>query len=207
MQDARFAHAYEMGKRTGSWDPWDIHWRAYIACWAANKVKDLPGDFVECGVNRGGLAMTVMTYIDFRSLPKCFYLLDTFCGLVEKYISEEERQRGIKPGGYEECYESVCATFRDYPNVSIVRGSVPDTLPQVASDKICYLSIDMNCREPEIAAAEYFWEKLVGGAVVLLDDYGFTGHLAQKQAFDAFAAQRGVQVLSLPTGQGLIIKP
>ncbi|PYV66482.1 MAG: MtfD protein, partial [Acidobacteria bacterium] len=28
-----------------------------------------------------------------------------------------------------------------------------------------------------------------------------------KKGFDLFAAQRGVEVLSLPTGQGLIFKP
>jgi hypothetical protein len=65
----------------------------------------------------------------------------------------------------------------------------------------------MNNVMPEIAAAEYFWDKLVSGAVMVLDDYGFGTHVEQKLGFDAFAARKGVQVLSLPTGQGLIFKP
>jgi hypothetical protein len=60
---------------------------------------------------------------------------------------------------------------------------------------------------PEIAAAEYFWDKLVSGAVVVLDDYGFELHEPQKRAFDFFAEKRGVQVLCMPTGQGLLFKP
>jgi hypothetical protein len=65
----------------------------------------------------------------------------------------------------------------------------------------------MNCVAPEIAAAEYFWDKLVPGAVVILDDYGWEAHYEQKLAFDRFAARKGVMVLTLPTGQGLIFKP
>ena len=65
----------------------------------------------------------------------------------------------------------------------------------------------MNVVIPEIAAAEYFWDRLVTGAIVILDDYGHLPHVLQKHAFDAFAAARGVQVLLLPTGQGLIFKP
>jgi hypothetical protein len=44
------------------------------------------------------------------------------------------------------------------------------------------------------------------GAVVLLDDYAFTGCEAQKQAIDELAEELSFTTLSLPTGQGLIIK-
>lgn len=113
---------------------------------------------------------------------------------------------GIKAGGYQECYEFVKTIFAN-DNVEIIKGSVPETLSQVKTQKIAYLSIDMNCVEPEIAATEYFWEKMVSGGVVLLDDYGQQKHIEQKKGFDEFALQKGAQVLSLPTGQGLIIKP
>ncbi len=84
---------------------------------------------------------------------------------------------------------------------------IPDTLPQVKAEKVCYLLIDMNCAAPEIAAAEYFWDKLVSGAAIILDDYGWDGHIVQKQAMDEFARRKGVSVLQLPTAQGLILKP
>ena len=207
MKDGRFMEAYNLGKQTGSWGKMDIHWRAYIACWAANKVKDLEGDFVECGVNKGGLALTLMQYINFKDMPKTFYLLDTFCGLSDKYITEGERKLGRKDGGYEECYEEVKETFMDFKNIKIIRGTVPDTLVQVKAKRIVYLSLDMNCVIPEISAAEFFWEKLVSGGIVLLDDYGWEGFSCQKRAFDDFAIRKKIQILQLPTGQGLIFKP
>jgi hypothetical protein len=195
------------GKATGSWTFGDLHWRAYIVCWVAQRGASLPGDFVECGVNRGGYALSVIQYVNFEKLSKTFYLLDTYEGLVERYISPEEKALGVRVGEYEPCYEAVVRTFSPYINVEIIKGAVPDTLPLVKTDHIAFLSIDMNSRDPEIAAAECFWDRLVSGAVMVLDDYGWRKHLEQKKAFDEFARKRGVQVLALPTGQGLIFKP
>jgi O-methyltransferase len=206
LRDPHFLEAYRLGYETGSWGEGGIHWRVYVVCWAAGWARRLEGDFVECGVNRGGYSRAVMHFVDFPSLAKTFYLLDTFHGLDSKYVSDAERRRGVMDYDYDECYEAVCKTFAGLPAV-IIRGAVPETLPQVKARKICYLSIDMNCLAPEIAAAEYFWDKLVPGGVMILDDYGWTIHIDQKMAFDRFARERGAMVLPLPTGQGLILKP
>lgn len=64
----------------------------------------------------------------------------------------------------------------------------------------------MNNVIPEIAAISHFWDRLVPGAVVLLDDYGVRRFEMQKRGMDEFATRRGVEILSLPTGQGLILK-
>jgi len=206
LRDPRFQEAYRLGEATGSWWDGQIHWRVYVVCWAAVMASRLEGDFVECGVNRGGYARAVMHYVDFPNLHKTFYLLDTFRGLDPKYVTDAERKLGVMDYPYDECYEAVQKTFAGLPAV-LVRGAIPETLPQVKTAKVGYLSIDMNCAAPEIAAAEYFWDRLVPGAVMILDDYGWTIHRGQKTAFDRFARERGVMILSLPTGQGLIFKP
>ena len=101
----------------------------------------------------------------------------------------------------------MLADFAAFKNVVIVPGPIPETLPQVIPEKVAFLSIDMNCTIPEREALKHFWPRLVRGGVVLLDDYGFSHHEEQKVAHDAFAASQGTTVLSLPTGQGLMIKP
>jgi hypothetical protein len=206
LKDPLFSEAYRLAKETQSFSH-DVQWRVMVGCWAAWQVKELDGDFVECGVNRGGLSRAVMHYVGFQDLKKTFYLLDTFCGLVDDQISEREREHGITEFQYSECFESVKNTFAEFKNVEIVRGAIPGTLDHVKASRVCYLHIDMNCAAPEIAAAEYFWDKLVPGGIILLDDYGWPNHIVQKQTFDEFAAHRGVQILGLPTGQGMIIKP
>ncbi|MFL6230930.1 MAG: TylF/MycF/NovP-related O-methyltransferase [Pyrinomonadaceae bacterium] len=206
LEDTLFREAYRLGRETGSWHGHDIEWRAYIVCWAASKGKGLEGDYVECGVNRGGYSRLAMHYIDFAGMNgKKFYLVDTYNGIPEEFIEEENR--ALFEGRYAECYEEVVRRFAPFENAVVVRGTVPRVLPEVKAEKVCYLSLDMNCAAPEIAAAEFFWDKLSGGAVMILDDYGFSQFTRQKHAFDAFARAKGVEVLSLPTGQGLIFKP
>ncbi len=207
LRDERFVRAYELGRATGSFRGRELRWRVHVACWAAAHAAQLEGDFVECGVYRGGLARAIVDYIDFPALDKTFYLFDTFAGIPAVSISPAERALGRRPGEYGECYEDVCQTFRPFSNVRVIRGTVPAVLEDIPIEQVAYLSLDMNVYQPEIAAAEHFWPRIVPGGVLLLDDYGFRHHIEQKQALDAFAAERGVPILSLPTGQGLLIKP
>lgn len=208
VDEDRFRDAYAAGHATGSWPHGDLRWRAHVICWAAARGALLPGAFVECGVNRGGFALTAMKYVGFETLGKTFFLLDTFAGLVAEQLTADERAAGLRGGGYQPCHAAVLRTFAPYgPAVRVIKGIVPDTLSMVDAGQVAFLSIDMNAREPEISAAEFFWDRLVPGAAMVLDDYGWRKHAAQRIAFDGFARQRGVPLLVLPTGQGLILKP
>jgi O-methyltransferase len=204
-QKPAFRQSYLAGEATGSWGGANIRWRAHIACWAASIGVRLAGDFVECGVNRGGLARTVVDFVGLDRTDKKFWLLDTYEGLDEAKLSAEERARAGK-WRYQPCFEAVQETFRDVPGARIVRGSVPDTLSQVEAAEVAYLSIDMNCAAPEVAAFRHFWPRLSPGAIVLLDDYGWAGHEEQRDAFDGLALEFGFTILSLPTGQAVIAK-
>ncbi len=204
-KDPRFIKSYELACKTKSWINLDIRWRVYVVCWAAAYAARLEGDFVECGVNRGGYASAVINYVNFKNMKKDFYLLDTFSGFPIENIDLAAK---ACVDHYQECFDEVVETFKPFKNVKLIKGKVPDTLSQINSNKICYLSIDMNCSEPEIAALNYLWDKLVPGAIIILDDYGCDGDfMRQKTAFDAFALEKNLEILSLPTCQGLIIKP
>lgn len=206
-RDPRFQLAYQRGAKAAGYD-YNWAWRVHIGLWAASYASKLTGDFVECGVSYGFLSSSVMDYLNWNKVGKKFYLLDTFQGIDETQLSKEEVGLGRKEQNrfYSECYERVKKNFTEYNNVKIIRGSIPSTLSQVDTSKVCYLSIDLNNVKPEIATAEFFWPKLVKGAVVLLDDYAYVNYLPQKKAFDLFAKRHDISIASLPTGQGLIIK-
>jgi len=208
IEEPRFKAAYQAAESTSPWVGFNMPWRVYIVCTLADHVKKLKGDFVECGVNTGAYSRAVIEYTGFSSLQKTFYLLDTYQGLVPGQITAAEHQAGVGSylGKYKDVYEEVLKTFKTFP-VKVIRGAVPDTLVQCETQQICYLSIDMNVVEPEIAAANYFWDKIVPGGVMILDDYGFPAHIEQKHAFDQFAKEKGVVILYIPTGQGIIFKP
>jgi hypothetical protein len=212
ISDPKFAAAYAFGMTDGP-PGRHLEWRVHMALWLAEQAVQLPGDFIECGVNTGIMSGAIMTYLDFARMPeRKFYLLDTFAGIPDEQISDAERASGVagmnaKYQGGDTIYATVQRKFSPWPNVRLVRGRVPDTLSEVHAERIAFAHIDMNVVEPEIAAAEFLWPRLVPGAFMLLDDYGWAPHIHQKRAWDILARQKNIHILSLPTGQGLIMKP
>lgn len=204
VRDPQFLKAYDAAqKHEGGVN---IRWRMHVTQWAGAHAMQLRGDFVECGVNRGFLSASVMSYLDFNSLQdRKFFLFDTYSGLVDALVTKADVAAYRHP--YPDCYDFVVDAFKEYSNAVIVRGVVPESLSTVQIERVAYLSIDMNCVQPETAAMEYFWPKLTPGAIVIIDDYGFSGHEAQKISADNFATSVGTRILSLPTGQGLLLKP
>lgn len=207
LASPRFERAYAAGVATGSWRGWSLRWRAYILCWAAEWAFRLTGDFVECGVNKGGNVRMILDYLGADRFDRRFFLLDTFNGFDPGLMSEDEKAAVEQAYEYSDCLDEVTRTFAPFPSVKIIPGAVPGTLPQIDATTVAFVSIDMNCVEPEIAAANFLWGRMPPGGIMILDDYGFAQHYRQKIAFDEFAAAKGLSFLSLPTGQGIIFKP
>jgi hypothetical protein len=217
LQDPRFAAAYRAGmdsghhilRAPGSHDDIHVEWRVHVLCWAASHAARLEGDFVECGVNTGIYSLAVCRYLGFERLDRDFWLFDTFKGIPESHMRPDEREARTAENAslYSECFDLACRNFAPYPRAHLVRGTVPETLATATIERVAYLSIDMNIEVPERAAIEHFWPRLVPGAVVVLDDYGWLHFEAQRLSMDEFAREAGVQILTLPTGQGLMLKP
>ena len=65
----------------------------------------------------------------------------------------------------------------------------------------------MNNAQAEIGTVEILWDRVIRGGLILLDDYAYGPEfLEQKRSWDAFAQSKKIPILTLPTGQGLIIK-
>lgn len=188
----------------------DIRWRAHIALWAARHAMHLDGDLVECGVFSGVLATVICNSIpDFGS--KRYWLFDTYEGVPIDTVDGAERRNaeGLNANYYSrvDAEQIVRDAIGRFAHVRIVKGVLPGSLDQADIAKVAYLSIDLNNTPAEMGVIERIWARIVPGAVVILDDYGFAGHQRQHQAWNAFGATHGVAIATLPTGQGLIIKP
>lgn len=205
LNDQKFKKAYLQGL-ADQYKTGHVAWNMHILHWAVMHAKSLGvGDFVECGVYRGMHAMNNILFMDFGSMTgRKYYLFDTYMGLDKEFSSEKEFK--TYDGKYENTYEYVVDRFKEYPHVIIIKGAVPRSLTPVPIKKVAYLAIDMNCAPPEKAALEFFWPKMVPGGIIVLDDYGNPGFEELKTAHDEFAKKVGATILSLPTGQGIIIK-
>jgi hypothetical protein len=214
LRDPKFAEAYRRGVQAGLGVDPHIRWRLHVALWAARTALRAPGDFVECGVNAGMLSSAIMHDLDWANLPRRYFLIDTFAGpVLEQFSAEEHRsgwvaivERVIASGGYVTDLERVRANFAEWPNAVVVQGVVPEVLPTAGVTQVAFLHLDLNCAAPELAALQYFWDRMAPGGLVLFDDYAHHDAPAQKHAIDEWAQARGAAVLSLPTGQGVLIR-
>jgi O-methyltransferase len=213
LREAAFDRAFNEALRLNA-EGWggtapDIRWRAHICCWAAKNALLLQGDFVECGVHTGILSLTVAHYLDFAKLNRKFWLFDTFNGIPVEQVPEEDKSHAeqLNSDVFFDCYDLARRNFKPFPNARLVRGMLPDSLAGAQINQIAYLSIDLNNVVAEMATIESLWPKLAPGAIVVLDDYAFTGYESQHHAWNDFAESRGLMILTVPTGQGILIKP
>jgi hypothetical protein len=209
-----FRKAYARGiAASAGFDP-QFEWRVHVALWAARTALTAEGDYVECGVNAGFMSSAIMQSLDWNSIGRKFYLIDTFAGPVLTQYSAEEVAKNrrkiaedtIADGGYVTDLDRIRANFSEWPSAIVTPGAVPEVLGKIEFGKVAFLHIDMNCALPEREALEFFWERLSPGAVVLFDDFAYAGYEAQREALAAVARARGHEILSVPTGQGVLIR-
>lgn len=213
------APAYARGVQASNGVDPGMQWKIHTALWAATQAAKIPGNFLECGVNAGFTASAILHHV---SLPiwkepnpeRRFLLIDTFAGPPLHQYSAQERAAGRlhhaqdaqARGAYVTQIDQVRANFAEWPHAQVIQGTVPEIFAKIDTGPIAFLHLDLNIAQPEAEALTLLWPKLSPGAIVLLDDYCFTGHEAQTEALDAAADEVGVFILSLPTGQGLILK-
>jgi hypothetical protein len=214
QDDPRFQAAWRRGLETNRGVDPGIEWRIHIGLWAASVAARVAGDFVECGVNAGFLSSAILTYLDWPTLGKRFYLVDTFAGPPMEQFSKGEVANGayakvlqsLLAGAYVTDLDAIRRNYREWPRIEIVQGVVPEVLPSLQAGAVAFLHLDMNCAFAEIEALRYFWDRLSPGGVVLLDDYSRQDYEPVGEAMDELAARLGARIVSLPTGQGMIVK-
>jgi len=175
----------------------------------AEQALRLEGEFAEFGVNTGLLSAMIFKLTALPETDKRFFLFDTNEGIPFEQANENERgntefmNRSLSK---HDVYAVAMEVFSSYKNAVLVKRILPQSLADVEIDKLCFVSVDLNLVKPEIEVINEMWDKLVPGAFVVLDDYGFTGHSDQHTAWNDFAASKGRSVFLCPTGQGLLQK-
>ena len=177
-----------------------VLWRMSTVLWGVRNGLRLEGDFVECACYKGTTVRVICDAVDFANRKdRHYYLYDLF-------DHDPSLPHHAMPEHSKQLYASVKKRFSDFDNVTVTQGKVPEVLAEVAPKKIAFMHLDMNNAEAEIGALEVLFERMVPGAVLILDDYGWLGYRAQKLAEDPWLAKYGYRVLELPTGQGLLVK-
>lgn len=155
---------------------------------ARNKIS---GDFVECGVWRGGLSILAhRKMMDCGLNDRKLFLYDTFEGMstptsedldlsgrkaFDRMEREAKRENKINVWAYasEADVRSNINLFTQAPESFIlVKGKVEDTIPATIPDSIAILRLDTDWYESTKHELMHLYNRLSSGGVILIDDYG-----------------------------------
>jgi O-methyltransferase len=162
--------------------------------------NNIPGDFVECGVWRGGSLMAALeTLRRLGSMTRRIWLFDTFSGMTDPGAEDtsvfgevaSEMQNGFKQKGEKWCFASLAdvqANLKsiEYPEelLKFVVGTVEETLTQETPSEIALLRLDTDWYTSTRLELEMLYPKLVRKGVLIIDDYGHWR--GAKRAVDEF---------------------
>ncbi len=165
-------------------------WATIMAC---KYVVDrgIEGDFVECGVWRGGNALAAAEIFRLYKSERKVWLFDTFKGMtaptdVDVRASDgraaKEQYEDEQRGGHNEwCFASIEDVRRNFhdrglaSNVNFIEGDVCQTLNGDESslpNKISVLRLDTDWYESTKKELEVLYPRLTIGGCLLVDDYG-----------------------------------
>ena len=169
------------------------HHRMYILSEAIkySKINKLEGDFVECGIWRGGNILLYKFLNDYYLLNKSIFGYDTFEGMTEPEkvdvdykghdalqtlndFKKDENAINIH------CYSSIESVsknilkYKNLENVHLIKGPVEKTLLDEKNlpKKISILRLDTDWYRSTKVELEILYPRLVSGGILIIDDYG-----------------------------------
>ncbi|MCL4136991.1 UNVERIFIED_CONTAM: hypothetical protein GTU68_000801 [Idotea baltica] len=145
-----------------------------------NVIKNkIPGDFIECGVWRGGATIFMRGILKaYDDNSRQVWLADSFEGLPKPNEKEFPADEGDKHHEFEPLaisLEEVQENFRKYnlldKNVNFLKGWFKDTLPNADINSISVLRADGDMYESTIQILENLYSKVTVGGYIIIDDY------------------------------------
>jgi hypothetical protein len=174
--------------------------------------NNIAGDFVECGVWKGGSMMAAAkTLLALNSVERDLHLFDTYAGMTApsakdgtRFANETPDQTFVQSrnpdGTCQWCYSSLEETRRNmlsvrYPEgkIHFIKGPVEETIPEHAPARIALLRLDTDFYESSKHEMIHLFPRLVSGGVLLLDDYGHWE--GQRTAVDEYLAEQKIPLL------------
>ncbi len=168
--------------------------RIFAVCQAVEHVvaNSIEGDFVECGVWRGGSSMAMArTLNDLGCNDRKLWLYDTFQGMTDptandvdcfgnpadQLLNQDQSDRLASESIW--CQASLNDVKQNlakvsYPseNFRLVVGKVEDTIPQQVPESIAVLRLDTDWFESTWHELIHLYPRLKPGGVLIIDDYG-----------------------------------
>jgi O-methyltransferase len=172
------------------------------------------GDFVECGVWRGGSILAMGYKLLQLQQERDIWAYDTFEGTPEPtkedFVLETGQTMSSKWSAGKiafasrEDFEFGAKEFRETGvNIIPIQGDIRVTLKDQKPKQISILRIDTDIYEPVKFALEELWGLIADGGVLIIDDYDTWA--GAKKATDEFFQSIGYSPLLMRMDTGRII--
>lgn len=145
--------------------------------------KDIPGDFVECGVWRGGSVMAMILVLQKYEKTRKIWLYDTFDGMSEP--TKEDNHKGkhaqtmMEKNSFIKCIASIdyvkkgISQLNYQGEIQYVQGKVEDTIPETTPKSISLLRLDTDWYESTAHELTHLYPLLKNEGIMIVDDYNF----------------------------------
>lgn len=155
------------------------------------------GAVVECGTWRGGMAAGLAT---IGGRERDYHFFDSYAGLPPATLEDGAyAQRAMESGdglyfdrntaSLDEFLATLSQVGLPHARLNVHKGLFAETFPKAAVGAVAVLRLDADWYSSTLQCLEKFWDWLLPGALVLIDDYyaweGCT------KAVHAFLAARG----------------
>lgn len=182
----------------------------------------IPGDFVECGVYRGGASMTMaLALLAAGGLERDIWLFDTFEGMtaptehdirLKDGSSAAEKFEALRTGdnsadwcaaSLDEVADNMRSTGYPMERIRLIKGPVESTLLGDLPERIALLRLDTDWYESTRVEMERLFPRISPGGVLIIDDYN---HWAgARRAVDEYLDHRGIKLMFFPIGGGSVM--
>lgn len=160
--------------------------------------NNIPGDFIETGVWRGGACILMRAVLDaYEIYDRKIWLADSFEGLPLPDEIKYPADAGDKFHTYSELkvsLDEVKQNFSKYglldDQVQFIKGWFKDTLAEAPIKQLALLRLDGDMYESTMDALSALYDKVSVGGYVIVDDYHVVSGC--KTAIHDFLSERGL---------------
>jgi len=153
----------------------DIRLENIRHCLATVIKEQIPGDFIECGVWRGGACIYAKAVIESLASQMKVFVADSFCGFPAPTNPIDMSATFLHEPKLKVSRKTVEENFLLYrlldERVQFVEGYFRETVPLLAHETFSVLRIDCDLYEPTTLILEQLYPRLSVGGFVIIDDY------------------------------------
>lgn len=145
--------------------------------------SNLDGDIAEVGVYKGGTAKLIAKAAPYKNV----HLFDTFSGMPP--ICTEIDIHKVKDFS-DISLPSVKSFLKDCPNITFYQGVFPDTARPVKDKRFSFVYIDVDLYRSVKDCLEFFYDRMIGAGVMVIDDYKSLACPGVEKAISEFLADK-----------------